>query len=254
MLLFLKERLKKNIGYIAFFGILMVLVVIFTLDRNPGHIYIGFSGTVKSNISAGTIFYADKSFEAGKLLAEKDTLWGVSVRFGLSETDIAANAIRTTREITGIKKDFEEPASTNPTDCIHAELFADGELIGDWDIAFSEIRPGTDTKLVFGEAITGMKDKEMSLILSTEAEEDRAVAIHNIQLISRRVSANTVKGVMVGIALGMLAISVAISRKLEYHKAFLVLGSLLAVLWLIAMPYGRVPDEEDHFFRIYEIR
>ena len=248
-----KSNLKENIGYIIFLGMLTVLVVIFSLDRNPGHIYIGPSGEVKNNVSSGMIFYEDKSFETGNLLTEKDTLWGVSVRFGLSETDIAANAKRTTREITGIKKDFEEPASTNPADCIHAELFADGELLGDWDIAFSEIRPGTDTKLVFGEAITGMKGKEMRLVLSTEAEESRAITINNVQLIERRISANTIKVIMVCIALGMLALSVIISRKLEYHKAFLVLGSLLAVLWLIAMPYGRVPDEEDHFFRIYEI-
>jgi len=253
LLTFFKERIIKNIGYIAFLGILAVLALVFTLDRNPGHIYIGPSEAVVNNVSRETAFYAENSFATGNLLSKKEDIWGVSVRFGLSETDRATNAKRTTREIVGIKKDFEEAESNNPAECIHAELFVDGELIGDWDIALSEIRPGTDTKFVFAEAITGMKNKTIQFALSTEAEESRAITISNIQLIERRISANTVQGIMVVIALGMLALSVAISYKFEYHKAFLILGSLLAVLWLIAMPYGRVPDEEDHFFRIYEI-
>lgn len=39
----------------------------------------------------------------------------------------------------------------------------------------------------------------------------------------------------------------------KIEKTFLVLASIIGVLYVLAIPIGRVPDEESHFFRVYEI-
>ncbi|MBR2839998.1 DUF2142 domain-containing protein [Candidatus Saccharibacteria bacterium] len=39
----------------------------------------------------------------------------------------------------------------------------------------------------------------------------------------------------------------------KIEKIFFILGSILGLLYLFAIPIGRAPDEESHFFRVYEI-
>lgn len=46
---------------------------------------------------------------------------------------------------------------------------------------------------------------------------------------------------------------VAKHKSWKIEKTFLVLGLIVGVLYVFALPVGRAPDEESHFFRIYEI-
>lgn len=247
------RTLKQNIGYIVFVIFLAIVMIIFTWDCNPGNIYIGPAEIKTNNLTEKVKIYAGTNFESNVLWSKKDNLWGISLKFDLSDMDTMANSVHQTKEITGIKKASEEARSNEMAESIHIKLYAYKEIIGEWNIALSEIRPETNTKLVYGEAVTGMKDKPLQVIITTEVEESRSVAISDIQPITDRISANMIMGFMLGIVIVFLILSIIAGKYWDYSKTFLIMGSILAVLWLVAMPYGRVPDEEDHFFRIYEI-
>ena len=42
-------------------------------------------------------------------------------------------------------------------------------------------------------------------------------------------------------------------KKWKIEKLFLVLSLIIGIIYVFALPVGRAPDEESHFFRIYEI-
>ena len=53
----------------------------------------------------------------------------------------------------------------------------------------------------------------------------------------------------------IFCILIFISKKKEWkiEKTFLILGLIVGFIYVLALPVGRAPDEESHFFRIYEL-
>ena len=50
-----------------------------------------------------------------------------------------------------------------------------------------------------------------------------------------------------------LIILIAQKKSWKIEKTFLVLGLIIGILYVFALPIGRAPDEESHFFRVYEL-
>ena len=50
-----------------------------------------------------------------------------------------------------------------------------------------------------------------------------------------------------------IIIFIAKYKSWKIEKIFLILGLIIGVFYVFALPIGRAPDEESHFFRIYEI-
>ena len=53
----------------------------------------------------------------------------------------------------------------------------------------------------------------------------------------------------------IFCILIFISKKKEWkiEKTFLILGLIVGFIYVLALPVGRAPDEESHFFRVYEL-
>ena len=50
-----------------------------------------------------------------------------------------------------------------------------------------------------------------------------------------------------------LFLFIAKSKKWPIEKLFLVIGLIVGLFYVFAIPPGRAPDEESHFFRVYEL-
>lgn len=253
----LVKEIKNRLGYICFILVLAVLLTLYVLNLNPGHLYIGPSGTAACNQQTDRLV-SDQAGWQTEFVSTGDKLWGVSVRFQLSEQDERNNIRRTSRELVNVKKDTESPASEIPEENIEIALLegteaGEAKLLAQWTVSAEEIRPQSDYKLTVVQPFEQMRGHQLILQVRTGLESSRAFAITNVQPIERRISLKTVRGGVLLFVLVVLAGSILLAKRLDYARAWLVLGAVLAAAWLIVMPYARVPDEEAHFFRIYEI-
>ena len=103
----LEKMRREPIGYMVYLAALFAILFVGISDLNPGHIYIGPSGRERYNCSGGNAVSRDQDWE-GTFTAQKDMLWGVSLRLSLSQQDREKNATRSTREIAGIVKNAEK--------------------------------------------------------------------------------------------------------------------------------------------------
>lgn len=251
------EWIKNNIGYCIFILILAVLLFLCIQDLKTGNLFIGPSGSVRYNQSADAMI-SDRVNWQTEFINDSGRLWGVSLRFELSEQDQLNNQRRTSRELVNVKKDTESPAEEAFSENIEITLSKESEngekeQLGVWVVSAGEIRPQSDYKLVWAQPVENMQDVKVVLQVKTGLEEQRVFKITNVQPIQKRVNAGTFRLLMFLYAALLLISSILLAKRLDYSKAWLVLGGMLAVGWLIIMPYARVPDEESHFFRIYEI-
>lgn len=256
---------SESLIYICFLSILTIFILLHISDLNPGNLYFGPSAQERYNYTEEIMISQDNSWQT-ELSLEADTWWGMSLRLELSDKDESRNFRRTSGEITGIKKDTQSPVSEKAEELIVVTVSdisghspdnsntATGTLIAEWRFSVDEIRPESDFKLALTEGCRGMSGHRLLLNIETGLEKDRAVIVHNIQPICFRISAFSVRICMMVAALAFLLLCILCAiRCFDYHKAWLILGGVLSILWVLSIPYGRVPDEESHFFRIYEI-
>lgn len=259
------KTFSEPLIYICFLFMLTLFIVLHISDLNFGNLYFGPSSWERYNCTEEIIVSQNNSWQT-ELSLDTDTWWGMSLRFELSAEDESRNFRRTSGEITGIKKETQSPASEKAEDLIIVTIFdlsnqrhdnskAASELpIAEWRFSVDEIRPESDFKLAFAEERRGMNGHRLLLNIETGLEKDRAIAVRNVQPISFRISAFSIRICMIAIALFFLFLCILCAiRCFDYHKAWLILGGTLSILWILSIPYGRVPDEESHFFRIYEI-
>lgn len=251
------EWIKSNIGYCIFIGILAALLFLCVQDLIPGHLYFGPSENIKYNQPADVMVSNQADWQT-VFVNDSRNLWGVSLRFELSEQDQQNNQKRTSRALINVKKDIEEPARVAFSENIEitmSKALENGaeEQLGKWTVSAEEIRPQSDYKLVLIQPIENMQDAKIILRVTTGLEEERAFQITNAAPIQLRVHYNIIKMLMYLLAAIMLIGSILLAKRLDYAKAWLVFGCIFAIIWLITVPYARVPDEESHFFRIYEI-
>lgn len=251
------EWIKNNIGYCIFILILAVLMFLCIQDLKTGHLFIGPSGSDRYNQSVNAVISNQMNWQT-EFINDSRKLWGVSLRFELSEQDQQNNQRRTSRELTNVKRDTWDPARDIFSENIEIALSKESEngaeeQLGVWVVSAEEIRSQSDYKLVWGEPIEDMQDVKVVLHVRTGLEEQRAFKITNVQPIQMRVNAATIRLLMFVYASVLLIGSILLAKRLDYSKAWLVFGCMLAIGWIIVMPYARVPDEETHFFRIYEI-
>lgn len=253
----LVEWIKNNIGYCIFIFILAALMFLCIQDLKTGHLYFGPSESAGYNQPADVMISDQMNWQT-EFINGSGKLWGVSLRFELSERDRKNNQRRTSRELTNVKKDTENPAREAFSENIEITLSKESndgaeEQLGEWIVSAEEIRPQSDYKLVWSEPIENMQNMKIVLHVRTGLEEQRAFKITNVQPIQMRVNAGTIRMLMFLYAAILLIGSILLAKRLDYSKAWLVFGCMLALGWFIVMPYARVPDEESHFFRIYEI-
>ena len=251
------EWIKENIGYCIFVGILAVLLFLCVQDLIPGHLYFGPSENIRYNQPTNVIVSKQADWQT-EFVNDSQNLWGVSLRFELSKQDQQNNRKRTSRALINVKKDIEEPARDAFAENIEITMsraLESGaeEQLGKWTVSVEEIRPQSDYKLVWVQPIENMQGAKIILHVATGLEEERAFQITNAAPIQMRVHYNTIKMLMYLFAAFMLIGSILLAKCLDYAKAWLVFGCIFALVWFIAVPYARVPDEETHFFRIYEI-
>ena len=240
------------IAYIVYLAALFVLLFVGISDLNPGHIYIGPSGEERYNCPAGEAISKDREWEATFPLKD-DELWGISLRLDLSARDQEANATRSTHEISGIEKETEEVRAIAPEEAIEVFLNGISGEIGYWYFPVGEVRPSTDLKLVFPESKQLMEGEKLTVKIKTGLEAGRAFTVLNLAPVYHRIPAEGVRAGILLIGIVVLALCAAAGKFLDYPKAWLLLGTVFAALWIVTIPYARVPDEEAHFFRIYEI-
>ena len=248
----LEKMRREPIGYMVYLAALFAILFVGISDLNPGHIYIGPSGRERYNCSGGNAVSRDQDWE-GTFTAQKDMLWGVSLRLSLSQQDREKNATRSTRESAGIVKNAENASVIEAGEEIEVLLTAEEEVIGRWYFPVGDVRPSTDLKLVFSESRHGLSGGEITVNVRTGLSGERAFEVRNLAPIYGRIPAEGVRGMMLAAACFVLLVCAAAGKYMAYHKAWLLLGSIFAALWIVVIPYARVPDEEAHFFRIYEI-
>ena len=251
------KQIKINIGYYIFIFILAALLFLCIQDLKTGHLYFGPSGSAGYNQSANAMISNRVNWQT-EFINDSGKLWGVSLRFELSGRDQQNNQRRTSRELINVKKDTENPAREAYSENIDITLSKESEngervQLGEWIVSAGEIRSQSDYKLVWAQPIEDMQNVKILLQVKTGLEEERAFKITNVQPIQMRVNAGTIRMLMFLYAALLLIGSILLAKHLDYSKAWLVFGCILALGWLIVMPYARVPDEESHFFRIYEI-
>lgn len=127
----LEKMRREPIGYMVYLAALFAILFVGISDLNPGHIYIGPSGRERYNCSGGNAVSRDQDWE-GTFTAQKDMLWGVSLRLSLSQQDREKNATRSTREIAGIVKNAENASVIEAGEEIEVLLTAEEEVIGRW--------------------------------------------------------------------------------------------------------------------------
>lgn len=250
-------KCKGKIGYACFIFILALLLLLCILDLCLGHIYFGPSDSIRSNQSGQNPVSVRNAWETEFVNGSKK-LWGVSLRFLLSDQDYKGNLKRTSGELYNVKKENEPPEREGTDENITVTMLKESgagkqEKLGEWIVSVGEIRPESDFKFVLTQPVSDMQDVTVKLRVETGLEQARAVLIENVQPICARVSVTALRVALLVFCAFLLFLSVFLATRADYPRAWLILGGILALAWLIALPYARVPDEESHFFRIYEI-
>ena len=278
------ECIKNNVPYLIFVIAVGVCLLIYAIDSNPGNVYVG-EGT-RTDIF-NTTDYSELSEAGFSYLNNGYCFAGVSIWFDLSEKLSASNFTRTTVEKSGIKKDIEEPANGIGADGnITITAYVDEKVIGKWEISPSEIRPGTATQFVLSEPIEGMNGNTIRVAVDMNVSpenihddivtdgasvsgDDASSKISGVDASSRnsyvaafpvayepiysKLHASKIHLIYYALTVILFGLSIWASYHWNYQISFAVFAGVMALLWMIALPFGRVPDETDHFFRAYEI-
>lgn len=248
----LLNKVSKNIPYLLFLIIVCVCLLIYVWDANPGNVYVGedvpwaFEGT--------GITYTNES----------DSFEGISVWYDLSDELAAKNATRTSLEKIGIAKNLNNTVAAQPDDAVQSGKANNSDTetcrviaydstgdkpLGEWVISVSDIRPDTATMFAMEDAIPDMEGH----IVAVGFEYPDTVNPYQFEPLYKKIPASNIEIIYFVAVVILMAFAIIASRKMNYQLYFAITAGILAVLWIIALPFGRVPDENDHFYRAYGI-
>ena len=248
----LLNKVSKNLTYLLFIVIVCVCLLIYVWDSNPGNVYVGEDVPWVFNGTGVTYTNEGDSFE------------GVSIWYELSDELAMENAGRTTLERTGITKnkittddaqsnDEGQSENDNNVDssvCTLTAYDCTGDRpLGEWIISVSDIRPNTSTMFVMQDEVPDMEGHIVGLDISYPD----SVKPNYFEPLYKKIPAANVRIIYFAVVIVLMAFAIIASRKMNYQLFFAITAGILALLWIIALPFGRVPDENDHFYRAYGI-
>lgn len=158
------------------------------------------------------------------------------------------------------------------------ELYADDAMAAAWQISADAVKSKAYNHFFLPERLEGISGTRFRLVLTSNAEDvssciavgsvlpneeldqealyggvlqDRVLSVRSFY---KYVSKNTVFVLVILMAAAILGVSVFVGlKKMRQERRFLLFGTLMGIIFLIIIPYLKVPDEFLHFNRIFEI-
>ncbi len=161
---------------------------------------------------------------------------------------------------------------------LNVELYDGDTLLVNWGLRGDEIKSEKFAHFILPEKLSGMAGKALRIKMTSDAkdasshlfvgtvvssEELEKIDVYGGELedeiicmrtFYKYISKNMVAGLTILAAAVIMSVAIVIGRiRMKQEKRYLFLSLVVGSVFLIVLPYTKVPDEGNHYLRIFEI-